>query len=104
MTGSNKPRFSRLDETSEAKFRLGQIVATPGALEKLSHEEIVLALSRHVRGDWGELDAHDTAANELALKDGSRLFSVYESAAGVRFYVVTEWDRTVTTVLLPEEY
>lgn len=61
-------------------------------------------LARHQSGDWGELDEHDTQANETALEEGLRLLSVYETAAGVRTYVITEWDRSVTTILLPEDY
>jgi hypothetical protein len=57
-----------------------------------------------VSGDWGELDEEDLAANERALIDGSRLFSIYYSSSYVKFYVITEWDRSVTTVLLPHEY
>ena len=61
-------RLLRLDESSEAKFALGRIVATRGALRELSHEEILSALSRHVAGDWGDLDHEDWAANESALR------------------------------------
>ena len=96
--------LSCLDQTAQAKFRLGQIVATAGAQELLSYEDLLTAVSRHVRGDWGELDSEDTEVNERALKEGTRLFSAYHSSLGVRFYVITEWDRSVTTVLLPEEY
>lgn len=88
----------------EPKFSLGQTVVTAGALAALAPHEVVSALSRHATGDWGDLDPHDRAENERALRDGSRLLSVYYSASGVRFYVITEWDRSVTTVLLPEEY
>ena len=62
------------------------------------------ALRRHATGDWGELNTEDRLANENALLRGHRLFSAYHSAAGVKFYVITEWDRSVTTVLLPEDY
>lgn len=86
------------------QFALGQLVATRGALAALGHEEMLKALTRHAAGDWGELDAEDWEANERALREGARLFSVYRSAAGQRFYVITEWDRSCTTVLLPEDY
>jgi hypothetical protein len=62
-----------------------------------------MALRRHVRGDWGEVDNHDWAANEAALAHGSRLLSVYRSSKGIKFYVITEHDRSVTTLLLPED-
>jgi hypothetical protein len=61
-------------------------------------------LSRHVRGDWGEIDSHDWKANEVALKVGERLLSVYTTIRGVRLYVITEADRSSTCILRPEEY
>jgi hypothetical protein len=73
-------------------------------MSTLSPEDIRSALRRHATGDWGELDAEDQLANENALLRGDRLFSVYHSATRVKFYVITEWDRSVTTVLLPEDY
>jgi hypothetical protein len=87
-----------------AKFRLGRIVATPNALERLSQNDILVAIGRHQAGDWGDLDEQDRQENELSLKEGFRLFSVYHAANGTRFYVITEADRSVTTFLLPEEY
>ena len=83
---------------------LGQIVATPTALGALTQPDIVEALRRHASGDWGEVDAHDQAANDEALKDGTRLLSAYRSASGTTFWVITEADRSVTTVLLPDDY
>jgi hypothetical protein len=61
-------------------------------------------IRRHARRDWGEIDSEDWNANDRALLHGGRLFSAYHSARGVRFWVITEADRSVTTVLLPEEY
>src|SRR5262245_41630391 len=87
-----------------AKFLLGQIVATPNALDQIPNAEILKALSRHVAGDWGELEAEDRDANENALKQGGRLFSRYVSTRGIPFWIITEWNRSVTTVLLPEDY
>ena len=87
-----------------AKFTIGQLVATPNALRHLEHTDIQSALRRHVAGDWGELCKDDQKQNEFALKYEMRLLSVYHSAKGVRFYVITESDRSVTTVLLPEDY
>jgi hypothetical protein len=89
---------------TEAKFPLGQTVITRTALAVLTAADVASAIARHAAGDWGDLDAEDLAANEQALREGSRLFSVYHSSAGVKFYVITEWDRSVTTVLLPEDY
>lgn len=86
------------------KFDLGQLVATPNALGVLSHDDIIASLGRHVRGDWGELDPEDRSANERALLHGGRLFSAYLSTKEVKFWIITECDRSVTTVLLPEDY
>jgi hypothetical protein len=79
-------------------------VATPGALEALSREEITEALSRHHRGDWGEVGPQDWQENEMSLREGFRLFSVYRTAKGEKFWVITEADRSATTILLPSEY
>jgi 5S rRNA maturation endonuclease (ribonuclease M5) len=90
--------------TAIPKLRLGRIVSTPNALEHLTEQDIALAIGRHSRGDWGELDDEDKQANERALIEGTRLLSVYRSASGVKFYVITEHDRSATTILLPEDY
>src|SRR5262249_33059512 len=82
----------------DPKFELGRAVITQGALATLSPEEVHAAIHRHAHGDWGELDEHDRTANERALQDGGRLVSVYTSKTQIRFYVITEWDRSVTNV------
>ena len=87
-----------------ANFSLGQLVATPNALAHITSDEIQLALSRHVQGDWGTLDQEDLESNDRALKHGGRLFSQYHSIQNVKFWIITECDRSVTTVLLPEDY
>lgn len=87
-----------------AKFRLGRIVSTPNAVAHLTPEDVLTAIRRHQAGDWGELDASDCMENELSLKEGFRLFSQYHAVNGTKFWVITEADRTVTTVLLPEDY
>jgi hypothetical protein len=87
-----------------AKFSPGRIVATPNVLANLTAEDIACALSRHLSGDWGELDELDRKENEFSLTHELRLFSVYTSASGVRFYIITEADRSATTILLPEDY
>jgi hypothetical protein len=91
-------------DTSPPKFLLGAIVATPNALNKIPNDEILNALSRHERGDWGTLDPEDVEANEQALLKGGRLFSSYRSIQDVKFWIITEWHRRITTVLLPEDY
>ena len=87
-----------------AKFPLGQTVTTPGVLEELSSTAIMTALDRHSQGDWGDVGKEDWAANERALNEGSRLFSVYSNGHGVKFWIITEADRSSTCVLLPSEY
>ena len=86
------------------KFPFGQLVSTPNALNQIPNDEIIAALSRHLRGDWGTLDAEDRNSNEQALARGGRLFSAYHSTANIKFWIITEADRSVTTVLLPEDY
>lgn len=85
-------------------FELGKLLMTPGAQEQVPPSEMLRAMRRHARGDWGALDAEDQRANNEALKDGRRLLSAYRTAAGVRFWIITEADRSATTVLLPDEY
>lgn len=94
------------EQPKKPLFALGQVVATPGALSALEtagqtpHE----FLDRHVIGDWGSLPKEDIAENERALKHGSRLFSGYNLADDTRMWIITEWDRSATTLLLPNEY
>lgn len=92
------------------KFPLGQLVSTPGALERVQPERMAQCLGLHGTGDWGLVDEEDWRANDEALQHGARLLSVYlvdpEQPAewGARFWIITEADRSVTTVLLPSEY
>jgi hypothetical protein len=83
----------------QQKFLLGKIVLTPTALQSLSVEEICRAIDRHCVGDWGLVCEADRAENEFALQHGLRVMSVFESKGGVRFLVMSECDRSVTTVL-----
>jgi hypothetical protein len=87
-----------------AKFRLGHIVSTPNVLSQLTREDILVGIRRHQAGDWGDVDEDDKAANERALTEKTRLMSVYYSASGVKFWIITEADRRATTVLMPEDY
>ena len=89
---------------SSPRFLLGRVVATPNEVDTIPPDEILQALSRHERGDWGELESEDLEANENALKHGGRLCSRYFSTANAKFWIITEWDRKKTTVLLPEDY
>lgn len=90
--------------SSKPKFELGHLVATPNALRHVSHHEILKALARHVRGDWGDLDDEDSRNNDRSLNGGGRIFSAYHAANSVKFWIITEADRSSTCVLLPEDY
>lgn len=87
-------------------FPSGQIVATPGALALLeqAHRSPVEFLSRHLRGDWGDVCPEDRTENELSLKHGFRLLSSYPVTNTEKLWIITEADRSITTLLLPEEY
>ena len=87
-------------------FPAGQIVATPSALALLeqSNRSPLEFLSRHLRGDWGDLCHEDKTENELSLKYGLRLLSSYPVTETEKLWIITEADRSVTTLLLPEEY
>ena len=86
------------------RFPLGETIITRGAKQKIDTVQARLALARHASGDWGEMDQDDRRLNNAALENGGRLVSIYKTAAGVRFYVITEAERDRTTILLPEEY
>jgi hypothetical protein len=94
----------RIENQNGPLFELGQVVSTPGALEALTAEDIRKALGRHQRGDWGDVKPDDWRENELSLREGFRLWSVYHAANGTKFLVITEADRSSTCVLLPDEY
>jgi hypothetical protein len=87
-----------------ASFRLGRILSTPNALNHLSQDDVLLGLQRHQAGDWGDVDDEDRRANDRALINGTRLFSVYHTASGIKFWIITEANRSSTTLLLPEDY
>ena len=93
------------------RFRLGQTVATPAALEAIQQagQSPAEFLDRHVRGDWANLSADDRALNDEAVQDGSRILSAYVTRAGEKIWVITEatddrGHRSATTILLPDEY
>jgi hypothetical protein len=89
--------------TRTVRFPLGQVAITANASLQLSTEAVFTALKRHACGDWGDLCPEDSLANDTALQHGGRLFSAYGQGLH-RFWVITEADRSVTTVLLPEDY
>ena len=88
----------------QATFPLGRVVITPNAQDVLVREDIHGALARHAARDWGEVGAVDKAENELSLKEGFRILSAYRDSKGSKFWIITEADRSVTTILLPEDY
>lgn len=94
------------NNSDKPQFGLGQIVATPGALEALEKNSQSASefLQRHARCDWGDVDAEDAEANNLALSDGSRLLSSYHLKDGSKLWVITEADRSSSCCLLPSEY
>jgi len=91
-------------ENESRTFPLGQTVATPNALDTLNPEDICVALRRHAACDWGDCGAHDANENEFSLGKHLRLFSVYHDRHGTKFWIITEADRSATTILLPEDY
>lgn len=92
------------NENSDVRVPLGQVVSTANAARTLPPFVIIDALRRHAVGDWGDVDAEDYETNNRAIQNGDRLLSAYHAADGTKFWVITEWDRSVTTVLLPEDY
>jgi hypothetical protein len=85
------------------RFSLGRLAITPNASLRLRTEEVLTALRRHVSGDWGDLCPEDAMANDTALQQGGKLFSVYGQGAE-RVWIVTEADHSVTTILLADDY
>jgi hypothetical protein len=89
-----------------ALFPLGQVVSTSGALDALTeaHTAPTELLRRHAAGDWGEIPPEDARENELSVREGYRILSSYPLRTGAKVWLLTERDRSVTTILLPEEY
>ncbi len=105
MTARKKPtRFE-----FRMKFKLGKIVVTRAVNDLIADnddfaEHVFLSLNRHLTGDWGEICAEDKETNEVALLDGERLFSAYTKEELPPIWIITERDRSVTTILFPDEY
>lgn len=91
---------------TRSKFPLGRIVATPGALAALqaAGQHPQEFLSRHICGDWGDVPDEDRQENELSLREGFRLLSAYHTRLGEQLWIISEADRSATTILLPREY
>jgi hypothetical protein len=94
------------DPSSLPRFTLGQLVATPGALQAFAEagQNPMEFITPHQVGDWGEVPEEDKQENEFSLQHGFRLLSAYQTATGVGIWVITEADRSATTILLPSEY
>jgi len=93
-------------ESNVTRFALGQTYVTPGAEDALmiAGQTGIEFLRRHMSNDWGELSDEDARENELSLKEGFRLLSAYRTAKGQKLWIITEADRSSTTILLPSEY
>ena len=100
-----QPEHIRYPHTA-VRFELGNVVATPGALDLFDRAGIdgYRLLARHQCGDWGDVPPDDADANEEALMNGCRVLSSYTILNDERIWVITEADRSVTTLLLPDEY
>lgn len=86
------------------RFHPGRLMITRNAKDVLPHMEVNAAIKRHLNGDWGDVCPSDWQLNEDALKHGNRLLSVYHTHDDVKFWIITEADRSATTVLLPSDY
>lgn len=106
MTQSNAIKQARPERSKAAKqklpLELGAVVRTPGVMN-LPLDPLILALMEHQSGNWGDVCSEDWTSNDLALEHGDRILSSY-SINGTKMWIITEWDRSVTTLLLPEEY
>jgi hypothetical protein len=93
-------------KSSVTRFALGQTYMTPGAEEALmiAGQTGIEFLRRHMSGDWSELSDEDVRENELSLREGFRVLSTYRTVKGQKLWIITEADRSATTILLPSEY
>ena len=91
-------------ETSSITVPLGNVVITRNALGSVHQEDIAQAILKHSNGNWGEVCPADAAENDRSLIEGFRILSAYTDRNGLKFWIITEWDRSVTTILLPEDY
>jgi hypothetical protein len=86
------------------RFQVGRLVITASAAAAIHADDALRALRRHAAGDWGTVGPEDWAANDQALREGTRLLSSYQSSDKTVFWIITEADRSVTTILLPSDY
>jgi hypothetical protein len=101
-----RPNHTTNKQSTITRFALGQTFITPGAEEALqiAGQTATEFLRRHMSGDWGELSDEDVRENEFSLKEGLRLLSAYQTGKGQKLWIITEADRSATTILLPSEY
>jgi hypothetical protein len=107
MSNEDSPTPPSNDPKAERAARwvpLGEIYITANAHAQLPMSAILIGIARHASGDWGDLPEDDWNANDEALQVGERLLSAYQTAGGVKFWIITEWDRSITTILLPDDY
>ena len=95
--------------TETRKFQMGKLVWTRGVNDRIAEDTafaklVIASMKRHAAGDWGDVSQGDKTENELSLKEGFRLLSAYETEGMPRIWIITEADRSATTVLFPEEY
>jgi len=99
-----QPLVISLTTDPTPRFRVGRLLITPAAAQSIPADEATRALRRHAAGDWGNVDSEDWAANDVALRNGTRLVSSYLTQDKTVFWIITEADRSVTTILLPSDY
>jgi hypothetical protein len=101
-----RPNHSTNKQSTITRFALGQTFITPGAEEALqiAGQTATEFLRRHMSGDWGDLSDEDVKENEFSLKEGLRLLSAYQTGKSQKLWIITEADRSATTILLPSEY
>jgi hypothetical protein len=99
-------KLETLNEQSSVLFPLGEVYLTIGAQDALeeSNQAAIEFLARHQKGDWGIVGKEDWKENELSVKEGFRILSSYKTSKGVKIWIITECDRSATTILLPEDY
>ena len=91
-------------EATKTQISLGRTVITANAMATLDQDSVQEALRRHATGDWGDLSPEDRQENDLSAREGFRILSAYTDTHGTKFWIITEADRSATTVLLPEDY
>ena len=89
---------------NDARFKLGLIIISAHALNHLTHDEILSGLLRHITGDWGDVSRDERKENDMSLEKGFRFWSVYHTESGVKFWIITEANRSATTISLPGDY